>query len=97
MCQRPAGAIARAGAGFSPASRLLRPVSAACSAASSERTMATKLMVVLKTGEMLTYTDAEVEERSGSCRIRIKRHGAPVDSLDTADVERWFIESVSAA
>ena len=59
--------------------------------------MASKLMVVLKTGELLTYTDAEVEERSGSCRIRITRQGASVDSLDTADVERWFVERGSAA
>jgi hypothetical protein len=59
--------------------------------------MASKLMVVLKTGEMLTYSDAEVEERSGSCRIRITRQGASIDSLDTADVERWFIEHGAAA
>jgi hypothetical protein len=59
--------------------------------------MATKLMVVLKTGELLTYTDAEVEERSGSCRLRILRQGASIDSLDTADVERWFLESGSTA
>ena len=55
--------------------------------------MATKLIVVLKSGESLAYSDADVEERSGSCRIRIKRDGVAVDSLNSGDVERWFVES----
>ena len=56
--------------------------------------MATKLIVILKTGETLAYSDADVEERSGSCRIRIKRDGVPIDNLNSADVQRWFIESL---
>jgi hypothetical protein len=58
--------------------------------------MATRLVVVLKSGETLAYSDADVEERSGSCRIRIKRDGVAVDSLNNGDVERWFIESSTA-
>ena len=54
--------------------------------------MPTKLTVILKTGEVMTYSDAEVEERSGSCRLRVQRDGMPLDSFQSEDVERWFLE-----
>lgn len=59
--------------------------------------MPTKLIVVLKSGGTLAYSDADVEERSESCRIRIKRDGVAVDSLNSRDVERWFIESLDGS
>ena len=56
-----------------------------------------KLVVVLKSGETLAYSDADVEERSGSCRIRITRDGVAIDSLNGGDVQRWFVESLDGS
>jgi hypothetical protein len=50
---------------------------------------------VLKTGEVLRYRDGEVETGAGY-RIRIRRNATSVDSLDAADVERWFVEASAA-
>jgi hypothetical protein len=55
-----------------------------------------RLVVVLKTGEKLAYSDAEVEERPGSYRVRITREGVLLDSLNALDVDRWFRESCSS-
>ena len=51
-----------------------------------------KLFVVLRTGVVLAYSDAEAEQRPGSYRLRITREGVLLDSLNALDVDRWFTE-----
>jgi len=51
-----------------------------------------KLFVVLRTGVVLAYSDAEAEQRPGSYRLRIMREGVLLDSLNALDVDRWFTE-----
>lgn len=55
--------------------------------------MAKKLIVILKTGEALRYSDAEVTTGSGGYRIAVTRDGARIDSFapeDVKDVTQWY-------